>query len=235
VPVFNDVLELLMRIATYLDAQGEVGGFLGTGTICVYENKDGRWEKISVTPLSLDANMSLSEMKQALGVAVYPITQCEVFLLRELRGIFRVFLEDWGFHVWKSLGSLEEQLEQVSEQERNMPKGEPEVILPKPVGNVRNGHYRVNLIELVQSGVPQVSREILLPFFDTVVFTRLEIISDHVPRWLPLEIEEMGLRIESQTPNPKGEGTQIVIVPACGPRSCPKGRRKRNFSCNCGG
>jgi Fe-only nitrogenase accessory protein AnfO len=224
-----------MRIAAYLDAQGEVGGFLGTGTICVYEKQDGCWKKISATPLSLDASMSLSEMKQTLGAAVCPITQCEVFLLRELRGIFRVFLEDWGFHVWKSLGSLEEQLEQVSEQERNMPKEEPEVILPQPIGDVLSGHYRVNLIELMQSGVPQVSREILLPFFDTVAFAQLEIISDHVPRWLPLEIEEMGLRIESQTPNPLGEGTQIVIVPACGARSCPKGRRRRNLSCNCGG
>jgi Fe-only nitrogenase accessory protein AnfO len=224
-----------MRIATYLDDQGEVGGFLGIGTICVFDKKDGRWEKISATPLSLNEGMSLSEMKQTLSTAVNPILQCQVFLMRELRGVFRVFLQDWGFHVWKSCGSLEEQLEQVSEQELNLPKEEPEVILPQPIGDVRSGHYRINLIELMRSGVPQVSREILLPFFDTVVFTRLEIVSDHLPRWLPFEIEEMGLHIESQTPNPKGEGTQIVIVPACGARSCPKGRRKRNFSCNCGG
>jgi Fe-only nitrogenase accessory protein AnfO len=235
VTALNDVMEFLMRIATYLDDRGEIGSFLGTGTICVYEKQDGRWAKISATPLSLDASMSLSEMKQTLGAAVSPITQCEVFLLRELRGIFRVFLEDWGFRVWKSFGPLEEQLELVSEQERIMPKEEPEVILPRPVGDARSGHYSVNLIELMQSGVPQVSREILLPFFDTVAFARLEIISDHLPRWLPMEIDEMGLRIESQTPNPLGEGTQIVIVPVCGARSCPKGRRKRNFTCSCGG
>ena len=190
-----------MRIATYLDDRGEIGSFLGMGTICVYEKQDGRWAKISVAPLSLDASMSLNEMKQ----------------------------------VWKSFGPLEEQLELVSEQERIMPKEEPEVILPRPVGDVRSGHYSVNLIELMQSGMPQVSREILLPFFDTVAFARLEIISDHLPRWLPMEIDEMGLRIESQTPNPLGEGTQIVIVPVCGARSCPKGRRKRNFTCSCGG
>jgi Fe-only nitrogenase accessory protein AnfO len=224
-----------MRIATYLDEQGEIGGFLGTGSICVYEKINGRWEKISATTLCLDEGMSLSEMKQTLGAAVNPIAQCKVFLMRELRGVFRVFLEDWGFRVWKSAGSLEEQLEQVSEQERNLPKDEPEVILPLPIGDVRSGRYRVNLIELMQGGVPHVSREILLPFFDTVAFARLEIISDHLPRWLPFEIEELGLRIESQTPNPKGEGMLIVIVPSCGALSCPKGRRKRNFSCSCGG
>jgi hypothetical protein len=185
----------------------------------VYEKINGRWEKISATTLCLDEGMSLSEMKQTLGAAVNPIAQCKVFLMRELRGVFRVFLEDWGFRVWKSAGSLEEQLEQVSEQERNLPKDEPEVILPLPIGDVRSGRYR----------------EILLPFFDTVAFARLEIISDHLPRWLPFEIEELGLRIESQTPNPKGEGMLIVIVPSCGALSCPKGRRKRNFSCSCGG
>jgi Fe-only nitrogenase accessory protein AnfO len=223
-----------MRIATYLDAEGKVGNFLGAGSICVYEKLDGSWKQCSSTSLVLDETMSLTEMKRVLGEAVQPIPQCQVFLLRELRGIFRVFLEDWGFHVWKSSGPLDWQLEQVAEQELRTSEQEPEV-LPQPEGDPQSGHYHINLIELMNKGVPQVSREILLPFFDMVPFTRLELVSDHVPRWLPFEIDELGLRIESQTPNPKGEGTQIVVTPACGARSCPKGRRKRNFSCNCGG
>lgn len=223
-----------MRIATYLDAEGKVGNFLGTGSICVYEKQNDRWEKSSATPLVIGDNLSLTEMKQLLGEAVHPITQCQVFLVREMRGIFRVFLEDWGFHVWKSSGTLEQQLEQAFEQEQSEAQKEPDV-LPKPTGDEQSGQYHINLIELMEKSVPHVSREILLPFFDTVAFTRLEIISDHVPRWLPFELDDLGMRIESQTPNPKGEGLQIVVVPACNARSCPKGRRKRNVSCSCGG
>lgn len=224
-----------MRIATYLNAQGELGDFLGAGSICVFDKQDGRWEMASSTPISIDASLSLGEMKQIFADAVHPITQCQVFLVRELRGIFKVFLEDWGFHVWKSAGTLEQQLEQVEALENSEPKEDPALLLPKPTGDAATGVYRINLIELMQSGVPHVSREILLPFFDAVAFSRLEIISDHVPRWLPFEMDELGLRIESQTPNPKGEGVQLVIVPNCGARSCPKGRRKRSFSCSCGG
>lgn len=224
-----------MRIATRLNARGEIGDFLGTGSICVFDKQDGGWKKVSSTPLTIDAGMSLGEMKRELGKAVHPIAQCKVFLIRELRGVFRVFLEDWGFHVWKSSGTLEQQLEQVEFQENHQPKEDPVVLLPKPKGNAESGVYRINLIELMQSGVPHVSREILLPFFDTVAFTRLEIVSDHVPRWLPFEVEDLGLRIESQRSNPQGEGIELVIVPECGERSCPKGRRKRNSSCSCGG
>lgn len=224
-----------MRIATYLNAQGEVGDFLGSGSICVFDKQNGRWEKASATTLALDADMSLSEMKQLLGNAVHPITQCQVFLLRELRGVFRVFLEDWGFHVWKSTGTLEQQLDQVEFQENNQPKNEPALLLPRPTGDEQSGVYRIDMVELTQNGVPHVSREILLPFFDTVAFTRLEIVCDHVPRWLPFELDGLGLRMESQTPNPRGEGMQLVIVPACGARSCPSGRRKRGSSCSCGG
>lgn len=224
-----------MRIATYLNAQGELGDFLGAGSICVFDKQDGRWEMASSTPLSIDDSLSLGEMKQIFADAVHPITQCQVFLVRELRGIFKVFLEDWGFHVWKSAGTLEQQLEQVETLENSQAKEELVQLLPTPAGDVVTGIYRINLIELMQSGVPHVSREILLPFFDTTAFTRLEIISDHVPRWLPFELEELGLRLESQAPNPAGEGLQLVIVPACGARSCPKGRRKRSFSCSCGG
>jgi Fe-only nitrogenase accessory protein AnfO len=224
-----------MRIATYLNAQGEVGDFFGAGSICVFDKQNGQWEKASVTPLTIDAEMSLGAMKHALGEAVHPITQCQVFLVRELRGIFKVFLEDWGFHVWKSTGTLEQQLEQTEAKENEHGREAPQPLLPAPTGDVTSGVYRINLLELMQSGVAHVSREILLPFFDTVAFTRLEIISDHVPRWLPFEMDELGLRLESQTPNPKGEGLQLVVVPNCGARSCPKGRRKRNFSCSCGG
>lgn len=224
-----------MRIATYLDVSGMLGDFFGAGSICVYEKHNGSWTQTSSVPLVLDAEMSLSEMKHALGKAVHPITECQVFLVRELRGIVKVFLEDWGFHVWKSTGTLEDQLDQVVLRELDAQQEEQRPALPQPEGDAESGVYRMDLLAWMQSGMPHVSREVLLPFFDTVAFTRLEIVSDHVPRWLPFELDELGLRIESQTPNPQGAGLLLVVVPACGARSCPKGRRKRSFSCSCGG
>jgi Fe-only nitrogenase accessory protein AnfO len=224
-----------MRIATYLDTNGELGDFFKAGSICVFEKRDGQWEKASAVPLALNANMSLSEMKEMLGKAVHPIAECKVFLIRELRGVFKVFLEDWGFHVWKSIGTLEEQLDQVVQHEQSAPQEEPQPIMPQPVDDTESGFYYINLIEQMRSGIPHVSREILLPFFDTVSFAQLEIISDHLPRWLPFELDDLGLRIESKTSNPQDKGLRIVIVPASGSHSCPKGRRRRNFSCSCGG
>jgi len=224
-----------MRIATYLDASGMLGNFFGAGSICVYEKNNDNWAQTSCVPFQLDAEMNLSEMKYILGQAVHPITECQVFLVRELRGIIKVFLEDWGFHVWKSTGTLEEQLDRVVSLELESQQEKPRPALPQPQGDAESGIYRMDLLALMQSGMPHVSREVLLPFFDSVAFKRLEIVSDHLPRWLPFELDELDLRIENQTPNPQGGGLLVVVVPAGGARSCPKGRRKRNFSCNCGG
>lgn len=224
-----------MRIATYLNAQGELGDFLGSGSICVFDKLQNHWQKLSSTPLEINAGLALSEMKRIFSDAVTPIAQCQVFLVRDLRGIFRVFLEDWGFHVWKSSGSLEQQLELVEALENEQQIAAPEAPLPAPIGDVKSGIYHINLLDLMQSGIPHMSREILLPFFETTSFARLEIICDHLPRWLPFELDELGLRLENQKAYEKGDGLQIIILPRSGERTSPKGRRKRNFSCSCGG
>jgi hypothetical protein len=116
---------------------------------------------------------------------------------------------------------------------------------PLPIGEPGDDHYRINLVELIQSGMPHVSREVLMPFFETVAFQRLEILCEHIPKWFPMELETLGLRVESPAPDMLNHDTlnkdslvsgvmTVVVVPKSGPRSSPPGRRSKGFSCHCG-
>ncbi len=225
-----------MNVAAFVDASGNVVDFYEEGQICLFAKTSDHWEKTKAIPMSLKREMGIAGVRANLTDTVSQLEDCEVFLVRELRGILRVYLEELGYRVWKSEGSLTDQLENVSLREREM-LTEPADSLPTPlpVGNVGEDNYRIDLIELLQSGMRHVSKDVLMPFFETVSFRRLEIVCDHVPKWFAMEFAGLGLRVESHAPSAGGKGVMtVVVVPQCGPRSCPPGKRAKSSSCHCG-
>jgi Fe-only nitrogenase accessory protein AnfO len=226
-----------MNIAAFVNESGEVVDFYDEGDLCLFGKVADSWGITKVIPMTLQREMGLAGLRATLTDSVFKLEDCEVFLVRELRGIVKVYLEELGFRIWTSEGPLIEQLENVSLRERDMLAQENvEVPGPLPVGEPTDGSYRIDLAELLQSGVPHVSREVLLPFFETVSFGRLEVLCEHVPKWFPMELAGLNLKVETQTPDASGNGMlTVVVVPKCGPRSCPPGRRSKSSSCHCGG
>jgi len=226
-----------MNVAAFVNASGEIVDFYEEGQLRLFDKNSDVWQESKVISMSLKREMGLAGMRAVLTDTVSQLGDCEVFLVRELRGLVKVYLEELGFRVWKSEGPLTEQLENVSIREEEMRvESDSSVPSPLPVGDPKNGSYRIDLAELLQSGIPHVSREVLMPFFEVVSFRRLEIFCDHVPRWFAMELERLGLRVESQTPDVRGNGgITVIVVPKCGPRSCPPGRRSSGSSCHCGG
>lgn len=226
-----------MNVAAYVNESGEIVDFFEQGEICLFGKVSDAWGITKTIPMSLKREMGLVGLKSALVDSVSKLEKCEVFLVRELRGIVKVHLEELGFRVWKSDGPLTDQLDNVALREQELlPEKDDSVPAPLPVGEPRDGSYRIDLIELIRSGAPQVSREVLMPFFETVSFGKLEIICEHIPKWFPMEFAGLGLKIESQTPQILGNGPMtVVVVPKCGPRSCPPGKRGKSSSCHCGG
>jgi Fe-only nitrogenase accessory protein AnfO len=226
-----------MNVAAFVNESGEIVDFYEEGDICLFGKVSGGWGMMTVIPLTLKREMGLAGLRATLAASVSKLEGCEVFLVRELRGIVKVYLEELGYRVWKSEGPLIDQLENVSLRERDMLTEENVAVpAPLPVGDPADGSYRIDLVELIRSGMPHVSREVLMPFFETVSFRRLEVLCEHVPKWFPMEMAGLGLKVEAQTPDASGNGMlTVVVVPKCGPRSCPPGRRSKSSSCHCGG
>ncbi len=225
-----------MNVAAFVNASGEVVDFYDDGQLRLFDKNSDAWQESKVIPMSLKREMGLAGMRAVLTDTVSQLGDCQVFLVRELRGLVKVYLEELGFRVWKSEGSLTEQLENVSLREQEM-QIEPDTSVPGPllVGNAKDGNYRIDLAEILQNGLSHVSKEVLMPFFEMVSFRRLEIFCEHVPRWFAMELDRLGLRVESQTIAMGNGRIAVVVVPKCGPRSCPPGKRSSGSSCHCGG
>jgi Fe-only nitrogenase accessory protein AnfO len=106
-----------MKIATYVNEKEEVIGFGEPGSIYLYDQVPGGWEGEKITSLALGGAATLSEIRASLRAVASLLEGCTAFLVGETRGLYNVYLEDLGFHTWKSEGALVDQLESVARRE----------------------------------------------------------------------------------------------------------------------
>jgi Fe-only nitrogenase accessory protein AnfO len=225
-------------IASYVGENGKVEDFFERGSLRLFEEVSGNWVCIDEVPLELREDMPLSVLKMQFRKSVEELGQSRVFLARELCGVMRVFLEELEFRVWKSEGPLEVQLSDAARQEREAVSTQlavdAELPQPEVVGDPDEGRFHFDLLARLSEGGCHVSRDMLMPFFETVAFARLEVVCDHVPRWFPVELPELGLEAQVPTVAP-GQEMTVVVMPMRGARSLPPGRRSGRSGCSCGG
>lgn len=110
-----------MKIATYVDAGGEIVNVYEKGFVRVYDNASGAWRLIKEIPFSVGMEMTLAEVKTILRDVVDQLDDCRTFLSGEVRGlIYSLLQEENGFRVWKSRGTPEAQLDQIARQDAEL-------------------------------------------------------------------------------------------------------------------
>jgi len=110
-----------MKIAAYVNSHGAVAGYHEKGRICVYEQTVDSWIKLKEIILTMDLDLSLSEIKVRIKAAIAQLDDCEVFIVQEFRGLLHALLkEEFGFRTWKSEGALLEQLDYVARHDREL-------------------------------------------------------------------------------------------------------------------
>lgn len=69
-------------------------------------------------------------------------------------------------------------------------------ILPTPVEGDKGGEYYIDLRTVMEHNEKVTSKQVLLPFFHNISFTKLEVICTHVPPWFEDEFLKLNLRSE---------------------------------------
>jgi Fe-only nitrogenase accessory protein AnfO len=106
-----------MRIATFLSADGAVSAPFAASSVCLFERAGDGWATVKKLDYRPIPEMGVNDARRSLRDIAAQLTDCEVFLLGELRGYAHVWLDEMGFRTWKSEGTLEEQLESVAAQD----------------------------------------------------------------------------------------------------------------------
>jgi len=91
------------------------------------------------------------------------------------------------------------------------------------IGDPRQGEFWIDLKEALEHESGQTSRQILIPFLERGRFRKLEILCDHLPKWLTWELERLGMSAESEAIDVTGHGQRVTIYP----RDTPEGRARQ--------
>lgn len=103
-----------MKIATFVNNNGDVAGFYEKGRLCRYEQVSGEWRITREVALDINEDMGLLETKELFFAAMSQFEDCKVFIVKKFKGLFHALLmEELGFHTWKSEGPMREQLDNV--------------------------------------------------------------------------------------------------------------------------
>lgn len=174
-----------MKIAAYINEHEQVAAFPSGAQFRLFSFEGGQWIPERDITLDITTASGLTELTARINTAIRALGDCQVALLGELRGLLRALLEENGLRTWKSAGNLYEQLSAVAtcEAELAAQKTAEPSIEPQPVGNPADGHYFLDLVEVLQSETHPASRDVLLPFMQAAPFRQLDIRCDHLPRW----------------------------------------------------
>ena len=201
-----------MKIAVFMDSNGETLPFGEAGTVELYDRDGEDWYCINCIPFKPDRAMNLNLLRQCIYKMASQLDDCKLFVVKKTQGIFKAILEEeLGINVRTFDGSPLESLDQIREQRekeiigaavsacgRSCGQGEAAGISPVPVGNADRKLYRINLAEVQKKNTSLNSKEILLPFLEENNFHELEIICIHPPKWLGNALPTFGLTMKTE-------------------------------------
>jgi Fe-only nitrogenase accessory protein AnfO len=227
-----------MKIAAYVNRQGEVASLYEAGFLRLYaqieDNGHRNWHLQQEVPFAIDPAMPLPEVKTAVHTAVAALDDdCHVLVSSEVRGlIYSILQEELQFHTWKSEGPLFQQLDTVQQKEAEQEAkkrfdlvalaGKP-VPAPMLIGDPRAGNFWIDLKEALEHESRPTSREILIPFLERGRFRQLEILCDHLPKWMSWELERLDMSAESEEIDATGRGVRVTVYP----RDTPEGKARK--------
>ncbi|MDR3127410.1 MAG: Fe-only nitrogenase accessory protein AnfO [Tannerellaceae bacterium] len=200
-----------MRIGALVDGGGETIAVTSPGKLVVYENEGEWWRCVGETSFEVGERRGVSEIREYLHVATAPLSGCRALLVRQTKGIFTAILEEeLHLRVIAVCGSPKPVLDEVRDSirasiraavekaERCKGGGEAVELRPVAVGDSEEGRYRIDLVQVQEGGEGKNSKEILIPFFESVGFRELEIVCLHAPKWIEKELAGLGYRCMSE-------------------------------------
>jgi Fe-only nitrogenase accessory protein AnfO len=199
-----------LKIAVLLDESGKAAGLQKGGTIYVFERKEDIWlseVKLDFQPVEFG---SMAELRTYIGSTSRLLGDCHILAAQASTGFYRVVFESFEVALWAVEGIPQNFIGQIEAfyTEPAASRAEtPALISPVPG---KAGYYRADLREVMAHRAGLNSREVLLPFFKHTLFSRLELVCDHVPRWFEKELPALGLRADAEA---GGEIVKIHVYP----------------------
>lgn len=193
----------MREIAVVMDKENNTCSIFEAEYIKIYCKEPYGWLGTGRIPACMDKTNGIGAVRSRMTEIISSLGSCRTIVGKGISGIPYNLLDVAGFNIFEIEGSPEEFLNHVAaviDESNDIEMKEPaqDIEIPKPEPTGIEGDYRIDLI-LCQKCRPEMSsKKILLPFLRSTVFHSLEVLCSHVPPWLDMELEQLGLLSESE-------------------------------------
>lgn len=206
---------MTIDIAAHVGENGQTASLYEKGKIVVFRKNRGEWGVLREKDFCLDKNLGLKELRKQMEEVLTFLNECRVFVGHSVTGIPFFELEKAHCSIWEYDGKPGDFLDYilVSEEERcEKPDERVEDTQLTPI-ETSHGHYRISIKEIQENNAGVSSKQVLLPFLRKHSFCSLEILCNHVPPWLEVEILSGGFEYDIRRIGP--DEIRIVINKKC--------------------
>jgi Fe-only nitrogenase accessory protein AnfO len=193
----------ISEIAVITGEDGRTVPLTGPGTVVIFRRTHGVWKRQRTFPFSLGPEKGLQGLRRKVAELGTFLGECRTFVARSANGAIYFELERAHCHVWEIAGSPEEFLDSVclevkknEERDACTPPATANAGIPVPL-ETAPGKFTLSITEIQRKRSGMSSKQVLQQFIRRAGFTELEIICEHVPPWISVEAEFLGLRVET--------------------------------------
>lgn len=185
-----------MKIAVFVDSQGEIAPLFTPGVVRVFAHCGNHWQPVKDIPYALCQDMGLAEIRTRTLAMLAELAACRHFVAQDIHGALLAWFDGMGIAMWRCRGAPEACLTAIRGA---VGQGRPERVSVQQAfiqPGMDDGEYHINLMSALASDAGLTSKQLLLPFLQTQAFTRINIICDHLPKWFAQKLPALNLAIE---------------------------------------
>jgi Fe-only nitrogenase accessory protein AnfO len=200
---------MAQEIAVCLNDSGVTSSIYDASALVIYQKRQGGWKVVRERTVFLDKQAGMAGLRKQMAELLPFLDSCRIFVGWSVVGVPYFELEKMQCSIWEFEGEPLSFLDYVLEKEEekiNESQSQGKVIIPIPVER-KKGDYYISIKDIQENGGGITSKQVLLPFLHRGKFYSLEVVCNHIPPWLQVELDGGSLtgRVEKVAP------TQIHI------------------------
>lgn len=184
-----------MEIAVLVNENKMTVGFESDGTILVYGRENCAWRikrqmEYRIAELT-DAPALHHKLREICGW----LEECKIMVVSRIRGIHYLAFEEFQISMLEIKGNPEYFLEDIRECVNHQRTQKKVPMEHNAIHQRQPGKYYTDLRDVMSGKTSYNSKQILLPFIRNETYSVLEILCEHVPKWLEKEQKELKIKI----------------------------------------
>ena len=172
------------EISVFLDKHGNTAKLTECGTISVFARNKEEWHLVSEKDFTLKDIAAMKDLRTKMEELLDLLGDCKIFVGSEITGIPYFLLDKAKCSIWECKGKPFEFLDHILQKEEEALAQKPQPMNKPSFEELSIGYYRVNLKDIQENSTQLTTKQVLLPFLRKGEFNTLDIICNHVPRWL---------------------------------------------------